>query len=112
MPYPRSFRDDGTVLHLDLHGCTVADALVLVRRALEAGSRVGRARLDVVHGYSSSSSPYDRTIKNAVADAWEAGAFDAWVADIRWDEAGGRCEMWLKVGSARNGGRLTVRDIA
>lgn len=111
MPYPQ-FNDNGEILYLDLHGSTVADGLFLVRRALEAGARAGRARVDVVHGFSSSTSRYDRTIKNALMDAWEEGEFDAWVADVRWDDVGGRCSMWLKLGRAPSRQRLTLADLS
>lgn len=111
MPFPRSFRDDGDVLHLDVHGCTIPEALDLVQRALVAGARYGRSRLDVIHGYSTSHSAHERTIRNALADSWEDGAFDVWVADVRWDEAGGRCAMWLKVGGERREGRIALADI-
>ena len=83
----------------------------LVQRALQEGARVGRARLEVIHGYSTSHSPDDRTIRNALSAAWEEGAYRAWVADVRWDEVGGRCTLWFKVGLGRSGGRLGVSDI-
>lgn len=111
MPYPRSFKDDGESLVLDVHGCTVPDALALIRRALEEGARRGRARLEVVHGYSTTRSAHDGTIKNALSDAVGRGDFERWVADARWDDSGGHCTLWFRIGLGAAPGRVTVHDL-
>lgn len=111
MVYPKAFHDDGERLILDVHGNYVEDALLLVRRAAEAGARVGRAAVEVVHGFSTTQSPHDRTIKNAIREEWEAGAFDRWVADIRPDDVGGKTVLWLRIGGKRHTQPLTLRDL-
>lgn len=111
MAFPKAFRDDGDMLFLDVHGNTIPDALALIRRAVERGGRAGRSRLEVVHGFSTTRSAYERTIKNAIVTSWESGEYEAWVADVRQDDVGGLTVFWFKIGQTKDAQRLTPQDI-
>ncbi len=59
--------DDGRTVTLDLHGARVDEALRMARRALSLAEQRGRARLDVVHG-GSTTDGMTRTIKSELYD--------------------------------------------
>jgi len=65
-------RDDGSRPELDLHGCSVDEALHLARRLIIESVRHGRNSVRLIHG-KSSSSPGKRTIKSALTELIESG---------------------------------------
>lgn len=108
--YPRRFDDNGTDLHLDVHGCSVDNALGIIRRAVKAAFGAGRARVVVIHGASTSESGV-RTIKSELERLVEEGAFSERVSGARWSPDGGQCTLWLKVGRPADPRRLRVNDV-
>ncbi|MBO6575979.1 MAG: Smr/MutS family protein [Rhodothermales bacterium] len=47
---PQAVRDDGSVLTVDVHGCTVDAAMRIVRRAVALAVQRGRGSVEVIHG--------------------------------------------------------------
>lgn len=75
MPTPR-LHDDGSSVTLDLHGATVDEAVALSHATVRLASRRGRASVKLIHGSSTTRrAPYRRTIKRALRERLEAGAF-------------------------------------
>lgn len=68
--------DDGRSLTLDLHGARVDDALDLSHAAVVEAARYGRTTVRLVHGLSTTEAGAARTIKTALLDAYDDGAFD------------------------------------
>lgn len=99
---------------MDLHGCSVRDALHITRRSIQEAYRRGRARVDVVHGSSTTSSyaaSGTRTIKGELLDRLESGHFDAWANGFVTDASGGRTTVWLKIGGNSDPSKIQVRDV-
>ena len=71
--------DDGQTVTLDLHGARVDEALGLARDVVSAAAGAGRRTVRVIHGHSTTASGA-RTIKSALHDEIERGAFDVHVA--------------------------------
>lgn len=110
--YPRRFSDDGTDVSVDVHGCSVDDALGIIGRAAEEAFRRGRARVIVVHGTSSTDRGMRRrTIKTALQDQLSRGAYEGWVTEPHWSDDGGRCTLWIKLGSRWDGARIKTEDV-
>ncbi len=65
--------DDGTRPELDLHGCTVHEALHLSRQLIIESARRGRDSVRLIHG-KSTSTPGKRTIKSALTELIDSGA--------------------------------------
>ncbi len=109
MPFP-SISDDGSVLELDLHGATVDEALRLARRALKEAGRRGRSSVRLIHGRSTDTSdPFVATIKRALYDELERGAYgDLVTGVIRMD---GAMLLSLPVGGRVNPARISMLDI-
>lgn len=108
--YPRRFTDDGRDVTVDLHGCTVDDALYIVRRTVAEATAAGRARVVVIHGASTTGAG-NRTIKSALGDLLASGALAAWVTGVLESPDGGQRTLWLPVGSPARSKRLDVRDV-
>ena len=75
MPRPH-LSDDGRTVTLDLHGSSVDDALDLVDGLVVEAARRGRSSVRVIHGTTSTDRGAERTIKLALYDALDNGAFD------------------------------------
>ena len=71
--------DDGLTVTLDLHGARVDEALGLARDVVAAAAEAGRRTVRLIHGHSTTGSGA-RTIKSALRDEIDRGAFDAHVA--------------------------------
>ena len=100
--------DDGRSVTLDLHGARVDEALAMVEAALAAAARLGRSTVRVVHGHSTTGSGA-RTIKSAVLDALDRGAFDRYVvSDLR---AEGHVLLGLAVAGTPSPVRLRLADV-
>lgn len=63
--------DDGIRPELDLHGCTVDEALQLARQLIIESVRRGRDSVRLIHG-RSTSAPGKRTIKSAITEFIES----------------------------------------
>ena len=108
MPRPR-LDDDGQSVTLDLHGARVDEALALAASAAGQAARHGRRTLRLVHGLSTTEAGARRTIKTALAEAWEDGDFDRWATDaVRLD---GTMILSLDPAPAPLAGRLRLADL-
>ena len=113
MSRPKDLRDDGSIVTVDVHGCTVQDALAIIRRSVQQAHRRGRSRLDVVHGFSTSDRfGYERSIKNEFRKRLDAGEYRAWVSGSYEDASGGRTSLALNLGSRPDPTRLKAGDVA
>lgn len=111
-PHPRRFEDDGSVVTLDVHGCSVDDALYMIRRSLQEAYRRGRKKVEIIHGVSTSVGDRDgRTIKNEVEKRLAAGEFADWTSGYVQDGSGGRTSLWIRLGSPSNRQRIAVSHI-
>ena len=109
--YPRRFQDDGTSVTVDLHGCTVPDAMQILRRTLQKAADAGRAKVVAIHGTSTTDQPDAPTIKAALARALDAGSLDEWVTGAQWSGLGGECTLWLPIGTPSRPARINVREV-
>ena len=109
--YPRRFDDDGTDVTVDVHGCSVDDALGIIRRTSEEAFRRGRARVIVITGASSTDRGERRTIKTALEDGLGRGAYEDWVTGPHWSDDGGRCTLWIRLGPSRDATRIKTEDV-
>lgn len=113
MSCPKRITDQGSVVTLDLHGCSVEEGVYVVRRTLQEAHRRGRTKVDVIHGSSTSAhSRYDRTIKNELLARLEGGAFRDWASGHTMDASGGRTTFWIHLGANANPDRIRVKDVA
>lgn len=99
--YPKRFEDDGTNVTVDVHGCSVADAVYIVRRSAQEAYRRGRGRVVVIHGVSAKSGS-ERTIKSDLEQRLASGEFDTWISGSTQDSVGGRTTLWTTIGGSRN----------
>lgn len=110
--YPKRFDDDGTDVTVDLHGCSVPDAVHIIRRTVQEASVRGRARVVVIHGKSGSGeSQTKRTIKEELERMIEGGELASWISGLTQDTAGGRTTLWMPIGPKRNAKSINVRDV-
>ena len=98
-------------MHLDLHGCTVADAIHLVRRCLQEGTRYARTRLSVITGYSTTTGSEVSTIKSELTKALETGAFGDLTSGHFWSRDGGQCVIALPIRGNVRRDRIRLRDV-
>lgn len=110
---PRRFGDDGTDVTVDLHGCTVEDAVYIIRRCVQEASRRGRARVVVIHGRSSEmrGGGSSRTIKGELERMLDSGELATWVSGSIGDAAGGQTTLWMSIGQAPNSSRIRMQDV-
>lgn len=86
MSTPR-LHDDGTSVTLDLHGATVDEAVDLSLQTVRLAAARGRTSVKLIHGSSTTRrAPYRRTIKRALHELLDDGAFaphatEAWRAE-------------------------------
>ncbi len=110
--YPKRFEDDGTDVTIDLHGCSVEDAVYAIRRTVQEAHGRGRARVVVIHGKSGAQEGSSkRTIKGELERLIADGDLGAWLSGTIGDGAGGRTTLWLTIGPPRNPSRIKVRDV-
>ncbi len=64
--------DDGALPTLDLHGCTVDEALFLIRQLIEVSVQYGRNTIKIIHGKSTTTLGI-RTIKSALNELVNSG---------------------------------------
>ena len=107
--------DDGRQVTLDLHGARVSDAERLAHAVAAEAARRGRSTLRVVHGHSTtdpfaSGGPMGgpSTIKTAVLDALDRGAFAPHVASALRSE--GSVLLGLAVGPRPAPARMRLAD--
>lgn len=108
--YPRRFDDDGTNVTVDVHGCSVDDAVYIVRRSVQEANRRGRARVVVIHGMSSESGA-GRTIKSDLERRLADGEFATWISGSAQDSVGGRTTLWITIGGGRNPSLIKTSDV-
>lgn len=102
--------DDGVRPELDLHGCTVDEALHLARQLIIESVRRGRDSVRLIHGMSTST-PGKRTIKSALTELIESGVLTLHVSGAY------KSEGYMIVALRRRGnrhvpGRMTLRNIS
>lgn len=108
--FPRRFDDTGTDITVDVHGCSIADAIYIVTRCAQEAYRRGRSRVVVIHGASAESGA-ERTIKSELERRLDDGSFEAWVSGQTQDGAGGRTTLWIIIGGQRKPGKIQVSDV-
>lgn len=108
--FPKRFEDDGTNVTVDVHGCSVADAIFIVRRTVQEAYRRGRARVVVIHGMSAQSGA-DRTIKSDLERRIANGEFETWISGSTQDNVGGRTTLWTTIGGGRNPKLIKVGEV-
>jgi len=75
MPSPK-LSDDGTAVTLDLHGATVDEAIDISLNTVHLAAQRGRSSVKLIHGSSTTrQAPHRRTIKRALHDLVDDGAF-------------------------------------
>jgi len=75
MPFAR-VDDNGMTVTLDLHGCSVQEAVAMVYRVLDEATARGRSSVKVIHGSSTSNAnPSSRTIKHTLHEELDRGGF-------------------------------------
>lgn len=108
MPHPR-LDDDGQSVTLDLHGARIHDALDLATSLIVEAARHGRSTVRLVHGASTADRGADRTIKTALHDALDDGAFDQHVtSSFRQDTV---LILGLAPAPSPRPGRLRLADL-
>lgn len=108
--YPRRFEDDGTDLTVDVHGCSISDAVYIVRRSVQEAYRRGRSRVIVIHGLSESTEGRS-TIKTELERRLASGEFEQWTAGSTQDHVGGRTTLWTTIGGGSNPARIKPGDV-
>jgi hypothetical protein len=106
---PRSLDDDGADVTVDLHGCSVEEALYFVDRCLAAASSAGRQRLHVIHGLGGTD-PLS-SIRAALREAIARGQYDDLTVDAIELSGGGKTVFSLDSGGGRLTGRISINDI-
>lgn len=106
---PRRFTDTGSEVTVDLHGCSVRDALFIARRTVQEACWRGRSRVILVTGASARSD--GPTIRSEVARAVERGAWDEWISGSTEDGFGGRRTVWIRLTGANNTQRIRMKDV-
>ena len=101
--------DDGARPELDLHGCSVDDALHFSRRLIIEAARHGRDSVRLIHGKSTSALGR-RTIKSALTELVDSGQLRMHVVGTL--KADGHMIVDLRrMGSRHVPGRITLHMI-
>ena len=108
MPLPR-LDDDGQSVTLDLHGVRVPDALDLAHSVVVQAARYGRHTVRLIHGTSTADRGVAQTIKGALHDALEEGAFDRHVTSSFRGE--GMLTLGIAPAPSPRPGRLRLADL-
>jgi len=110
--YPKRFEDDGTDVTVDLHGCSVLDAVHIIRRTVQEANRRGRARVVVIHGKSGDGEGASkRTIKNELSRMLEKDDVGSMISGSTQDAAGGQTTLWMTIGPKPIRSQIRVRDV-
>ncbi len=102
--------DDGICPELDLHGCTVNEALHLARQLIIESARRGRDSVRLIHGMSTST-PGKRTIKSALTELIESEVLTLHVSGALKSE-GHMIVALRRRGNHHVPGRMTLRNIS
>ncbi len=103
--------DDGIRPELDLHGCTVNEALQLSRQLILESVRRGRDSVRLIHG-KSTSAPGRRTIKSALTELIDSGQLTLHVSGTF--KSDGHMIVALRRRGSRHAsvsGRITLRNL-
>lgn len=109
MHCPKQFSDDGSEVRVDLHGCTVDDALYVVRRTVQEACRRGRSRVVVIHGRSRPDRI--RTIRSELMRRLDRGDYGEWVTSHLQGAGGGQSTLYMPIGNANQPARIRERDV-
>jgi len=100
------FSDDGSRPEIDLHGCTVDEALSLIRELIYESVRYGRDSIKIIHGKSTTVSGR-RTIKSALTELVDSDEFSTYVVDS-YKEVGHMTIALRRSGSHHLTGRISL----
>ena len=104
-----SVRDDGQRVSLDLHGATIRNAIILLRRTLMVSAARGRSTVRVIHGYSTSVNPRVRTsIRDELNRLLDEGSLSEVQNYFRLD---GATILSLRLCNDVDRRPITIRDI-
>ena len=106
---PRSLSDDGVDITLDVHGCTVVDALYYIDSVLEWAYEARRMRVSVIHGLGGTDAR--TSIRAALRQAIADGDYGDLISGSLETGGGGRtdCSLRHKSGPvSRERRRLTL----
>lgn len=107
---PRSLVDDGVDVTVDVHGCTVEDALFVIDRVLEVAFEAGRQRVSIIHGLGGTDPT--TSIRQALREAVAAGDYEDLVAGFREASGGGRTDFAIRHSGSRRKSLITVTELA
>lgn len=102
-------QDDGVRPELDLHGCSVNEALRLARQLILESVRRGRDSVRIIHG-KSTTTPNKRTIKSALTELIDSEQLFVHVCGVAKSE-GHMLIALRKRGNRHVPGRMVLRDI-
>ena len=102
--------DDGIRPELDLHGCTVNEALHLARQLIIESARRGRDSVRLIHG-KSTSTPGKRTIKSELTELIDSGGLSLHVSGAFKSE-GHMIVALRRRGNRHVPGRMTLSNIS
>ncbi len=81
-----TIRDSGQTVELDLHGASIRDAVILLRRTLLVSVQRGRSSVKVIHGYSTSVDPRRHlSIRDELYDLLDEGTLTEVQSHHRFD---------------------------
>ncbi len=103
---PRAFQDDGRSVRIDVHGCTVAAALGLIRATVSEAARKGRATVEVIHGMGG-----DGSIRAGLRRVLREGEWSDYVSGSLEIGGGGRTTIHLPLGRTPDPGRIDRKDV-
>lgn len=105
-----AIRDLGQTVELDLHGTSVRDAIILLRRTLMVCAARGRTSVKVIHGYSTSVRPRaNATIRDMLYELLDEGSLTDVQNHYRFE---GSTILLLGHAGTADRRRITMRDIS
>ena len=102
--------DNGVRPELDLHGCTVNQAMQLTRQLIIESVRRGRDSVRLIHG-RSTTAPGRHTIKSALTDLMENQELPMYVSSV-YKSDGHMIVALRRRGSIHAPGRISLRDLS
>ena len=103
--------DDGHRPELDLHGCSVDEAMALVRALITKAVGHGRNSVRIIHGASTSGTAQTRpTIKRALHRLLDSGELQLHIAG-NWKESAYTIVALRHSSGPKHNRRLTLRDL-
>lgn len=109
---PRALTDDGVDITIDVHGCTVEQALYYIDTVLEWAHEAGRMRVSIIHGLGGTDA--STSIRQALREALAEGDYADLVSGSLEAGGGGKtdCSIRHRPGAERNTNqRLTLADL-